>query len=130
MKSKILNICLILTSLLGYLEWGDNKVFLFQMEFDIISKLFSDPVSVLHPFTLLPLIGQILLIVSLFQKKPSKILTFLGLGGITLLLSLMFAIGIMNGNYKILLSTIPFLTTAVLTIRYHWKNRQVVDKLP
>lgn len=124
MKSKIINLSLILTSLLGYLEWGkDNSMFLFQGEIDVISKLFTDPTSVIHPFTLLPLIGQLLLVVTLFQKKPSRILTFLGMGGIGILLLLMLAIGIMGPNFKIIISTLPFLVTGVLAIRHYRRNK-------
>jgi len=123
MKSKILNILLVLTSLLGYLEWGrDNKQFLFQAEAEIVSKLFSDPTSVIHPFTILPLAGQILLLITLFQKTPNKILTFIGIGGIGVLLALMFVIGLISLNFKILSSTIPFLVTGWLTIRHHLKT--------
>ena len=65
MKSKLLNIGLILTSFVGYLEWGgNNKMFLIQGEIELISKLLTDPGSALHPFTLLPLIGQVLLILT------------------------------------------------------------------
>ena len=121
--SKIINFGLILTSLLGYLEWGeDQKMFLFQSEMDILAKLFTDPGSVIHPFILLPLIGQILLLITLFQKRPGKILTFLGLGGIAILLLLMFAIGLMSTNVKIVVSTIPFIVTAILAIQHHRRN--------
>jgi len=120
MKSKILNLSLILTSLIGYLEWGgNNKMFLFQGEMEIVSKLFNNPTSAIHPFTLLPLIGQILLTFTLFQKNPSKILTFLGFGGIGILLLFMFVIGLMSANFKILISTVPFLVTGILVIRYY-----------
>lgn len=78
MKSKLLNFLLIVTSLLGYLEWGgDNHIFLFKAEAEILSKLFTDPLSVLHPFTLLPLAGQIILLITLFQKKTWYILYIL-----------------------------------------------------
>jgi hypothetical protein len=123
MKSKILNILLVLTSLMGYLEWGkDNKQFLFQTEAEILSKLFNDPTSVIHPFTILPLAGQILLLITLLQKSPNKILTFIGIGGIGLLLGLMFVIGLISLNFKILCSTIPFLVLGFVTIRHHWKT--------
>ncbi len=85
---------------------------------EIFSKLFTDPNSVAHPFTLLPLFGQLLLLVTLVQKQPNKALTYAGLGCIGLLLGFMFIIGLIGVNYKILLSTIPFLITAVLTIRH------------
>lgn len=117
MKQKLLNICLIVTSLLGYLEWGGgNSMFLFQGEIDILSRLFHDPLSAAHPFTLLPLLGQIILLVTFFQKNPSKILTFIGLGCLSVLLLFMFLIGVLSLNFKILLSTIPFIVTGIVVI--------------
>jgi hypothetical protein len=77
---KIINSLLLLTSLLGYLEWGkDNKAFLFQAEAEVIGKLFADPVSAFHPLVLLPLAGQLALLVTIFQKQPSRILTIFGI---------------------------------------------------
>ncbi|MBX7108185.1 MAG: hypothetical protein K1X61_06005 [Chitinophagales bacterium] len=123
MKSKILNISLVFTSLAGYLEWGkDNHLFLIQAEMEIISKLISDPLAVVHPFILLPFAGQLILLITLFQKKPGKLLTFAGLGCIGLLLAFMFVIGLISLNIKILASTIPFVCTGILVIMYHIKN--------
>ena len=117
MKKKILNGLAVLTSLFGYLEWGGtNSSFLFQAEWEVIRRLFSEPLSVLHPFTLVPLLGQMLLIATLFQKEPSKWLTYVGLACLSLLLLLMFLIGLLSLNYRILLSTIPFIVTAILAI--------------
>lgn len=119
-KAKIINALLILASLLGYLEWGkDNRVFLFQAEGEILMKLFRNPESVIHPLTLLPMLGQVLLLITLFQKSPGKIITFIGLACIGLLLVFMFAIGLMSWNVKILISTIPFLIVAFLSFRYY-----------
>ena len=93
MKSKIVNLLLIVTSLFGYLEWsGNNHLFLFQAEMEIISKIFKDPMSMLHPFIVLPLLGQIVLFITLFQKKPSKFWTYLGMASIGILLFFMFVI--------------------------------------
>ncbi|MBK7867734.1 MAG: hypothetical protein IPJ75_12585 [Ignavibacteriales bacterium] len=118
----LLNLLLVITSLLGYLEWGkDERIFLLEGEILIISKLFTDFTSVIHPFILLPMAGQILLIVTLFQKSPSRLLTYLGLGSIGILLFFMFLIGLLSLNYKIFLSTIPFLVTGFFVIM---KNRK------
>lgn len=120
MKGKILNALLIVTSLLGYLEWsGNSSSFLFQAEAEIFSKLFTDPVSVLHPFTVIPFIGQLLLVFTLFQKKPSKVLTYTSIIGLGFLLGFMLVIGILAMNYKIILSTIPFITVAGLTVMHY-----------
>lgn len=125
MKSKILNAILIITSLTGYLEWGGgNNMFLFQGEMDIISKLFTGPSSVIHPFILLPLFGQIMLLVTLFQKHPGKMLTMIGLLSLAVLLLFMFVVGILSLNWKILVFTIPFIVTGVLTI-LHRKGERV-----
>lgn len=123
MKGKILNLSLILTSLLGFLEWGtDRKQFLFQAEADIVSKLFTDPMSVIHPLTILPLAGQILLLITLFQPKPNKVLTYFGMGGLGTLLGILFIVGLIDLNYKIFLSTVPFWTVVFLTIRFYRKR--------
>jgi hypothetical protein len=122
MKTKVLNVFLIITSLLGYLEWGGgNHIFLFTGEVEIIYKLFTNPVSVIHPFILLPIIGQIVLFFTLFQKTPSRALTYISMAGLGLLLGFMFLIGIFSMNYKIFISTIPFLIVVVLTIRHFRK---------
>ena len=123
-KDKLLNVCLILTSFIGYLEWGgNNSMFLLQGEIEIFSKFVKDSNSIVHPFILLPLIGQLLLLYTLFQKRTNKMVTYIGIGGIGILLLFMFLIGLISLNYKILISTIPFLITAVLTARnYHNRN--------
>jgi hypothetical protein len=120
MKSKILSFLLLLTSLIGYLEWsGNSHMFLFQAEGETISKLFTDTASVLHPFILIPMIGQIMLTITVFQKKPTKILIYLSIGCLGLLLGFMFVIGLISLNYKIILSTIPFIIVSVIAIKHY-----------
>lgn len=120
MKSKIYNFLLILSSLIGYLEWGKtNHSFLYQVEIEMLSKLMTDLRSIIHPLTILPLIGQILLLATLFQKKPNKTWTYIGIGCIGLLLILMFLIGLISLNYKITLSTIPFIVITILAIKQY-----------
>lgn len=118
MKTKVFIALCFLSSLIGYLEWGsDQSMFLFQSEWDILQKLFTDPKSVAHPFILLPLFGQVLLLLSLFQKKPHRLMVYLGLAGIGILLLFMFVIALISFNPKITLSTLPFLVFSFLTIK-------------
>lgn len=120
MKSKILNFLLIITSLLGYLEWsGKNHIFLFKAEVEIFSKLLTNPISVLHPFTILPLVGQILLLITLFQKTPNRTLTFISIATLGLLLGFMFIVGLLSMNFKIIVSTIPYIVVSILAIRHY-----------
>ena len=124
MKTKTLNVFLILTSLIGYLEWGagDNG-FLVTMEVEILVKLFTDPMSAVHPLTLIPLAGQLILLITLFQKNPSRALSLIGLACIGLLLLFIFIIGVMALNWKIFLSTFPFVILGFISLRHHWKRK-------
>jgi hypothetical protein len=125
MKTKILNLLLIITSLLGFLEWGgNNRSFLFQVEATLLSKIFTDPASVMHPLTILPLLGQIALLATLFQRTPNKKLSYIGIGCLGILLGWMFVIGWVSLNFKIILSTIPFLVVAIFTIRHYRENKE------
>ena len=92
-------------------------MFMFQMEAEIFGKLISDPGSVLHPLVLLPLFGQLLLIITLFQARPGKWLTYAGISCIGLLLGFMFVVGLLGFYYKIYLSTLPFIILAIFAIR-------------
>jgi hypothetical protein len=123
MKTKILNVLLILTSLIGYLEWpGNNHLFLFQAEVDIFSKLVTNPTEMMHPFIVMPIAGQALLLFTLFQQKPSKILTYTSISSLGILLAFMFVIGLISLNFKILVSSIPFLVIAIYTVIYYKKT--------
>jgi hypothetical protein len=119
-RKKLLNLSLILTSLIGYLEWGQGQsVFLFQAEAEMFARALRDPGDVVHPFTLLPVLGQAMLVGTLFQTIPGRVLTYAGIAGIGLLLAFMFLIGLIALNGKIVASTAPFLALAVVTIREH-----------
>lgn len=110
MNIKLYNVSLLLLSLIGYLEWGNgNNTFLFESELLILSKLFSNPLSVIHPFIIMPMLGQIILIITLFQKTPWKKLSLIGIALISILFLLLFVISFINFNIKVLVSVIPFL---------------------
>ncbi len=107
---------------MGYLEWGkDQKMFLFQVEGTLLSKLIADPMSVIHPLTVLPMAGQLLLLISLFQKNPGKKITYTGLSFLGILMLFIFFIGLVSFHIKVIASVIPFIVTGILTIRYHLK---------
>lgn len=115
---KILNLCLLISSLFGLLEWGGgNQSFLFQAEWEILQKAAENPQSVLHPFTVLPMIGQLLLLITLFQKTPGKWLTYIGMGMLSLIMLMILLIGLLEMNWKMILSAMPFLVFSVMVIR-------------
>jgi hypothetical protein len=124
LKSKLLNFLLITFSLFVYLEWsGNHHIFLFEAEIEIFSKLFTSPKSVIHPFIVLPLMAQFLLLFTLLQKTPSKKLTYIGVFGLSLLFYFILLIGLISINYKIVISTIPFVFLSIITIIHHRKNQ-------
>ncbi|MDX1903318.1 MAG: hypothetical protein SFU27_04095 [Thermonemataceae bacterium] len=115
---------LVLTSLMGYLEWGATKkgAFLWEVESELMSKVFISPASLLHPFVILPLIGQVILIIALFQSKPSKLVITIAAAFLALLLGFMLFIGMISLNYKIVSSTLPFFFVLMWVIRYFRRN--------
>ncbi len=124
LKTKWRIFGLILTSLIGYLEWGGgNHAFLGEIEFEVLSKLISDPVSAIHPFTILPLVGQIILMITLFQKEPNKRMSHIGIALIAFLFVFVLFIGLLSMNWKVMLSTLPFIILAVMHIRISRKRK-------
>ena len=117
--SKLFNILLIITSLLGYLQWGDDMhTFLFQAEVDVLIKLVTAPQEMAHPLVILPLLGQIILVFSLFRKKTSLWLIYLGAGFLALLLAIVLLSGVLGGHFLTALSTLPFFAVLALRVRY------------
>lgn len=125
-KKWVLILLLFLSTFFGYLEWGDNQSsFLIETELEIFSKGIKDPLSVVHPFTLIPFIGQILLLISLFQKAPKKWLVIAAIISLGLLFGLILFIGIIGPNWEILLSSLPFWLISILLIREFRTSRNV-----
>lgn len=120
MATRVLSLALILSSLVGYLEWGQGQsTFLAQAEWEMLALAVRSPGEVIHPFTVLPLLGQLALLWTVFQSTPSRWLTYAGIAGIGLLLGLMCFIGVIGLNPRIFVSTLPFLVLSVLTVRAH-----------
>lgn len=127
---KSINLGLLLSFLLGYLEWGhDYHIFIFQAEGELFSKLVSNPLSVLHPFTLIPFAGQLLLVYSLFQKEPGKWITLSGLACLSLLMVFLFFIGILGMRLKIVASVTPFIALGIFAVLYYRKNNNTAGSL-
>lgn len=118
MNNKIKILFLIISSLFVYLSWGkESAAFLFQMEYEIITKLFTNPTSALYPFTVIPILGQLLLLITLLQKTPSTILLKTGIGCLLFLIGFVFIIGLLSLRLPIIVSTIPFITLAFFTLK-------------
>lgn len=123
MNHKIIGILLILFSGIGYLEWGNQQsTFLFQAEIELFKKIFTDPISVMHPLTILPILGQILILFAIIKSPFSKKTMFIGIGFLSILLGFMLVIGCISGNPKIIISTLPFIGLSGFLI---WKRGKI-----
>ena len=118
MKARVLNFLLLATSLCAYLEWGGKQhLFLFQAELMLFSKLMHDPLAVLHPMIVLPFIGQVLLLITLFQKKPNWLYTILSLIFLGVLNVFIFVVGLLSLNMKITIASFPFIVISILILK-------------
>lgn len=123
-NKRVVNGLVIITFLLGYMEWGtDNKAFIFQAVAALFTSIPNDFYGLLNPFVLIPFAGIIMLAITLFQLSPNRKLSVIGLACLGVLIVFLFFIGLLSGNYKIILSTIPFLTVAALSLRLNWFGR-------
>ena len=116
-RFRLYSLGLIVSSLAGYLEWSkDNRMFIYQMELEVFSKFLTQPSSVIHPFVVLPLIGQLILLFNACRKKPSRALTLIGMATLGLLLFFMLLIGMLSTNLRIFAAAVPFALVSVYTI--------------
>lgn len=123
---RIWNILLLISFLFGYLEWGKNQhIFIFQAIIEIYQKGIANPLSVLHPFVLLPFIGMLLFLYTAFQKKPSRIISIIGATCMSSIMLMILLIGIIGPNLKMLASVIPFFLLLILVFKSHWRKLEI-----
>jgi hypothetical protein len=120
---RLLNIGLFLSFLIGYLEWGkENHTFIFQAEYELFSKILESPFTFLHPFILVPFCGQVLLLYIIIKDNSNKRITLIALASLGIFMLFLMFIGVLSQNFKIILSTLPFLIMATIIIRNNRKR--------
>jgi hypothetical protein len=121
---RILTLAAIITFLLCYLEWGkDQSGFFFQVEYTILTQKPSLD-NFMHPLIFGPLIGQILLLYTLFKKQPPRKLIIIGLVPMILITLLVLTAGILSLNWRIIGSVMPFGVSVVFLFISFRKQRQ------
>jgi heme A synthase len=117
MKYRLLLLGIWISFLFCYLEWGqDNSGFMFQMEWTAFMEARKSLSAIVHPFILLPFLGQILVLIAIFQKRSRRRLVVAGVLLLSLLVLMILLVGILAFNLKIILSTVPFLLIAVYVL--------------
>lgn len=119
---KLANFILLLSSFIGYLEWGNQKRYIFSLEMELLIKSQEGVSGIMHPFIIIPLAGQLLLIFTLFQKQPGKAISLLSVACIGLIMLLLLVIGTMALNLKIFLFAVPFLLAAIWVLKLNLRK--------
>lgn len=120
---RLLNIGLLGLFLIGYLEWGTDKhTFIFQAEYELFSKIFESPLTFLHPFILVPLCGQILLLYIIIKDSTNARLMLIAVASLSIFMLFLLFIGLISQNFKIIASTLPFLIVATIIVKTNWKR--------
>jgi hypothetical protein len=108
---------------MGYLEWGSNQQrFIAFAEWEILSKAGQNIGEVLHPFIILPFIGQLLILITFFQKNPNRLMSLMGVGCLASIMVFLSFIGIISLNIRIFAASLPFLLSAIWVIKLNWKK--------
>jgi heme A synthase len=123
-KLKWLILLLLLAFLIIYLEWGKgNSMFVFQMEYEILAGKTDTKNVFMHPLVAMPFIGQLLLLFSLFQKQSNRKLIVASIVLMGILVFMCLLAGVLSKNLRIVGSTLPFITIAILVVKAGRKNK-------
>lgn len=124
-KPRFYSFGLLLSCFICYLEWGNKSTFLVKAEIDLFTQM--EGPAFLHPMILVPLLGQLFLLYSGFQKKPNRKLILAGLILQFILVFMVLLAGSLQLNWKIIISTFPYLIISVLFIRNFKKLKTISD---
>lgn len=123
---RFLNFLLLITFQFCYLEWPpNNSSFIYQGELEIIQKTDNLLTNLLHPVILAGLIAQIILLIGSFYPKLNNKVNALGVFLLFLLVVLFFIVGIFSRNYKITISTLPYLIVTFIYIVNYRKQKSI-----
>ena len=116
-KLRLLKFGILLSFLFCYLAWGkENSEFIFQIEYEVFAKnAVAD--SFIHPLILLPFLGQVLPVISVFSAKPMKRLTTLGILLLGILVIMILIAGSLSLSFKMAGSTLPFVFLLLIYLK-------------
>lgn len=124
-KFKWLNLALLISFSLCYLEWGGNQSMMIgQTQYEILSKQEGFWDTLLHPVVLSGLLSQCCLIYAILVPRPLRLVNLIGVVLLSLVVALFLLVGLLSLNVKMILSDIPFAVSAVMFFRHlkHWKT--------
>lgn len=120
--SRFINIALIFAFMLCYTEWGKGySAFIFQLEYELFFKTANLKDGLSHPLILAGLAGQLSLLYTSFTNGRPVWLNMAGILFLSMIVLLFLLVGILSANVKIILSTLPFISLAVV---YFYRRRK------
>lgn len=126
LMKRIWNILLLISFLFGYLEWGKNQhLFIYQAIAELYEKGKINPLSVLHPFIILPFVGMLLFLYTVFQKTPNRIITIIGAICMSSIMVMILIIGVLVPNFKMLGSVAPYFIIAFFVFKSQWRKLDI-----
>lgn len=123
-NTRFLAVVVVVSGLFSYLEWGAAQhAFLFEVEYDLLFGTNRTPDNFSHPLVMLPIAGQILLLVTAFLKESNRWLLVTGILLQALLLGMVLLAGVLSLNLRICGSVLPFFVTSFLLLRISMFNK-------
>lgn len=120
---RILNILLLLTFQIGYMEWPPhNSMFVFEAAYAILSKTESLISNLTHPIILLGLLAQLALLMAAIVPNFNKKINAVGIVILGLLLLLFLWISLLSKNIKMFAATLPYLS---ISVYYFWNYKKL-----
>ncbi len=110
---KLAIFCLFASFLFCYLEWADQSAFVYEVVYMLLFEKSDKASAFSHPLVLLPFLGQLMVLISLFMPKPKKWMVITGMAMMGILVLMLVLVGVLGKNWKIVLATVPFLVSAV-----------------
>ncbi|MCB9277068.1 MAG: hypothetical protein H6564_23750 [Lewinellaceae bacterium] len=115
---RIALFCLWLSFFFCYMEWGkDQSAFVFEAAYQILFRQGDKASSFQHPLVLAPFVGQLFILIALFLKRPDRRLVWAGIILMGLLVFFVLLAGALSLNAKTILSVLPFIASAVWSVR-------------
>lgn len=110
---KLLNLGLILTFMLGYMEWGQGQsAFVGQIQYEVFFGRPNWKENLAHPVLLAGFTGQLCLLYAMLAPRPRPWVNHLGVALLSLVMLLLFAVAVLAANPRMMAFNLLFLPLA------------------
>ncbi len=114
---RFLPAALLIAFLFCYLGWGTRGDFIFRIEQELLFSGNTERSAFFHPAILLPLGGQVLLLLAVLLPHPRRWMLLTGTALCGCLVLMILLAGSLSANARTILSTLPYLGLAVVAFR-------------